>query len=90
MYFSKGRVFLLEETIIDSEGINEEDYVHIDSEATDELAHRPAELYIKRTIRRKFALKDHSAVIIAPLPASAIHKCMADTTGRREYSSCNR
>ena len=70
----------IEETIIDPEGINEEDYVHIGSEVTDKLAHRPAELYIKRTIRRKFALKDHSAVVIAPLPASAIHKCMADTT----------
>lgn len=37
----------IEETIIDPEGINEEDYVHIGSEVTDKLAHRPAELYIK-------------------------------------------
>jgi len=81
----------VEETIIDPEGINFEEYVCIGSEVTDKLAYKPAEFYIRRTTRRKFALKnqpqelnqqqkERSTVVIAPLPQSPIHKCMADTT----------
>jgi len=81
----------VEETILDPEGINEEEYVCIGSDITNKLAISPAEFYIKRTIRRKYALKDQTAaadqdknnqptILIAPLPDSPIHKCMADTS----------
>jgi len=81
----------IEETIIDPEGINFDDYVCIGSEQTNRLAYKPAEFYIKRTTRRKFALKnqlqveeeeqkERSTVVIAPLPDSPLHKSMADTT----------
>lgn len=81
----------VEETVIEPEGINFEDYVCIGTEETNRLAYKPAEFYVKRTIRRKYALKNQSseldeqqkeraAVVIAPLPDSPIHKCMADTT----------
>ncbi len=67
----------VEETIIDPEGINFDEYVCIGSEVTDKLAYKPAEFYIKRTTRRKFALKnqpqelnqqqkERSTVVIAP------------------------
>ncbi len=85
----------IEETIIDPEGINYDDYVCIGSEQTNKLALRPGEFYIKRTTRRKFALKNHlqianeeqqdrQTVVIAPLPDSPIHKCMADVTLLKE------
>lgn len=75
----------IEETIIDPEGINLDDYVCIGSEQTNKLAFRPGEFYIKRTTRRKFALKNHlqtandeqknrQTVVIAPLSDSPIHK----------------
>lgn len=81
----------VEETIIDPEGINDDEYVCIGSEVTNKLAIKPAEFYIKRTIRRKYALKNQvstddqdknkrATVLIAPLPDSPIHKCMADTS----------
>ena len=81
----------IEETVIDPEGINLDDYVCIGSEQTNKLAFKPAEFYIKRTTRRKFALKNHlqlaneeekgrSTVVIAPLPESPLHKSMADTS----------
>ncbi|MFA5240634.1 MAG: IS66 family transposase [Phycisphaerae bacterium] len=80
----------VEETIIDPEGINEEEYVCIGSEETSRLALRPAEFYIKKTIRRKYVLKNQSdekigknelpTVLIAPLPPAPLHKCMADTS----------
>ena len=67
----------IEETVIDPEGINLDDYVCIGSEQTNKLAYKPAEFYVKRTIRRKFALKnqlqianeEHSyrpTIVIAP------------------------
>jgi transposase len=85
----------IEETIIDPEGINLDDYVCIGSEKTNKLAFKPAEFYIKRITRRKFALKNHlqianeeqkdrQTVVIAPLPDSPIHKCMADVTLLKE------
>jgi transposase/prefoldin subunit 5 len=81
----------VEETTIEPEGINFEDYVCIGSEQTNRLAYKPAEFYVKRTIRKKYALKSQSAeldgqqesipaVVIAPLPDNPIHKCMADTS----------
>ncbi len=81
----------IEETIIDPEGINLDDYVCIGSEQTNKLAYKPEEFYVKRTTRRKFALKSglqiaqeeqkqRSTVVIAPLPDSPLHKSMADTS----------
>ena len=81
----------VEETVIEPEGIDFDDYVCIGSQETNKLAYKPAEFYVKRTIRRKYALKSQpanpdergkegSAVVIAPLPDSPVHKCMADTS----------
>jgi transposase len=81
----------IEETTIEPEGINFEEYVCIGTEETNRLAYKPAEFFVKRTIRKKYALKNQlteledeeekrPSVVIAPLPDSPIHKCMADTT----------
>ncbi|HRT84672.1 MAG TPA: IS66 family transposase [Bacteroidales bacterium] len=81
----------VEETIIEPEGIDFEEYVCIGEEQTNRLAYKPAEFFIKRIIRKKYALKNQlteideqqekrPAVVIAPLPDSPIHKCMADTS----------
>ena len=81
----------VEETTIEPEGINFEEYVCIGAEETNRLAYKPAEFFVKRTIRKKYALKNQltelederekrPSVVIAPLPDSPIHKCMADTT----------
>ena len=48
----------VEETTIEPEGINFEDYVCIGSEQTNRLAYKPAEFFVKRTIRKKYALKN--------------------------------
>lgn len=81
----------VEETTIEPEGIDFEDYVCIGSEQTNRLAYKPAEFFVKRTIRKKYALRNQiiepeneqenrPSVVIAPLPDSPIHKCMADTS----------
>ena len=81
----------IEETTIEPEGINFEEYVCIGAEETNRLAYKPAEFFVKRTIRKKYALKNQlteledeeekrPSVVIAPLPDSPIHKCMADTS----------
>jgi flagellar biosynthesis chaperone FliJ len=81
----------VEETTIEPEGINFEEYVCIGAEETNRLAYKPAEFFVKRTIRKKYALKNQlteledeeekrPSVVIAPLPDSPIHKCMADNT----------
>jgi len=81
----------IEETTIEPEGINFEEYVCIGTEETNRLAYKPAEFFVKRTIRKKYALKNQlteledeeekrPSVVIAPLPDSPIHKCMADTS----------
>jgi transposase len=66
--------------IIEPEGIDE-NWVRIGEEATEQLEHKPGELYVRRIVRYKYALKkdlqflqetDHAAslkvVKIAPLP----------------------
>ena len=81
----------VEETIIEPKDIDFEKYVCIGAEETNRLAYKPAEFFVKRTIRKKYALKNQlreldnegekrSSVVIAPLPDSPIHKCMADTS----------
>lgn len=81
----------IEETTIEPEGINFEEYVCIGTEETNRLAYKPAEFFVKRTIRKKYALKNQlteledeeekrPSVVIAPLPDSPIHKCMTDTS----------
>lgn len=81
----------IEETTIEPEGINFEEYVCIGTDETNRLAYKPAEFFVKRTIRKKYALKNQlteledeeekrPSVVIAPLPDSPIHKCMADTS----------
>jgi len=70
-----------EEEIIEPEGIDEK-WVRIGEEVTEQLEHKPGELYVRRIIRHKYALKKdlqlqqelevdgvlNKTVIIAPLP----------------------
>lgn len=70
-----------EEEIIEPEGIDE-NWVRIGEEVTERLEHKPGELYVRRIIRRKYALKkdlqvqqelevdgrENKTVLIAPLP----------------------
>lgn len=70
-----------EEEIIEPEGIDE-NWVHIGEEVTEQLEHKPGELYVRRIIRHKYALKKdlqlqqelgadgslNKTVKIAPLP----------------------
>ena len=70
-----------EEEIIEPEGIDE-NWVRIGEEVTEQLEHKPGELYVRRIIRPKYALKkdlqlvqessdeegQQKAVKIAPLP----------------------
>jgi transposase len=70
-----------EEEIIEPEGIDE-NWVRIGEEVTEQLEHKPGELYVRRIVRHKYALKKdlqlqqelevdgilNKTVIIAPLP----------------------
>ena len=70
-----------EEEIIEPEGVDE-NWVRIGEEVTEQLEHKPGELYVRRIIRHKYALKkdlqlqqetgvddsQNKTVIIAPLP----------------------
>jgi transposase len=70
-----------EEEIIEPEGIDE-NWVRIGEEITEQLEHKPGELYVRRIIRHKYALKKdlqlqqelgldgilNKTVMIAPLP----------------------
>lgn len=70
-----------EEEIIEPEGIDE-NWVRIGEEVTEQLEHKPGELYVRRIIRHKYALKKdlqlqqelevdgilNKSVMIAPLP----------------------
>ena len=49
-----------EEEIIEPEGIDE-NWVQIGEETTEVLEHKPGELFVRRIIRRKYALKNDSA-----------------------------
>lgn len=49
----------------------------IGEEVTEVLEVTPAEFYVKRYVRRKYALKDEEGVVIAPLPRRAIDKGIA-------------
>ena len=81
----------VEEEILTPDKINEtniSDYTELSPKITSKLCYKPAEVYIKRIIRRQFVLKskhqqespDRTPFIISPLPESPIHKCMADTS----------
>lgn len=67
---------------------NEEDYVEMEPEVTETLVLVPRKMYIRRIIRHKFVLRsrlqverpDRRTFLIAPLPPSALHKCMADAS----------
>jgi transposase len=69
-----------EEEIIEPEGIDD-NWVRIGEEVTEQLEHKPGELYVRRIIRHKYALKKdlqlqqelefgilNKTVMIAPLP----------------------
>lgn len=51
--------------------------VKIGEEISEKLEITKAELYVKRTVRPKYALADKSGVVIADLPEAPIYRCMA-------------
>lgn len=51
--------------------------VQIGEEVSEKLEITKAELYVKRTVRPKYALADKSGVIVADLPEAPIYRCMA-------------
>jgi transposase len=51
--------------------------VKIGEEISEKLEITKAELYVKRTVRPKYALADKSGVVVAPLPEAPIYRCMA-------------
>ena len=79
-----------EEVILEPKEKDDDRYVYIDSEESKKLAFIPGELYVKKIIRKKYALKEEiqgteeteflPSVTIAPLPHYAIAKCLADSS----------
>jgi transposase len=51
--------------------------VKIGEEVSEKLEITKAELYVKRTVRPKYALADKSGVVVADLPEAPIYRCMA-------------
>lgn len=51
--------------------------VKIGEEVSEKLEVTKAELYVKRTVRPKYALADKSGVVVAELPEAPIYRCMA-------------
>lgn len=51
--------------------------VKIGEEISEKLEITKAELYVKRTVRPKYALADKSGVVVAALPQAPIYRCMA-------------
>ena len=51
--------------------------VKIGEEVSEKLEITKAELYVKRTVRPKYALADKSGVVVAELPEAPIYRCMA-------------
>lgn len=75
----------VEETVIEPD-CDTTDMVHIGDEITDQLAYTPADLYIERTIRPKYARRSEqpeeeeqqtSPIVIAELPPQPIAKSIA-------------
>ncbi len=78
----------VEEEHLYPERITAGEYVELEPETTDTLVLKPAEVYIHRIVRHKYALKSHlqiahperKAFEIAALPAAPLHKCMASAS----------
>ncbi|MFY7708153.1 MAG: IS66 family transposase [Flavobacteriales bacterium] len=51
--------------------------VKIGEEVSEKLEITKSELYVKRTVRPKYALADKSGVVVADLPEAPIYRCMA-------------
>ena len=64
---------------------NREDYTELDPEVTDTLVLVPSQIYVRRIVRHKLALKsnlqikdpERNAFELAPLPVMPLPKCMA-------------
>ena len=79
-----------EEVILEPKEKDDDRYTYIDFEESKKLAFIPGELYVKKIIRKKYALKKEiqgteetetlPSVTIAPLPNYAISKCLADSS----------
>lgn len=76
------------EVVIEPEGIDRDRYVRIGEQHTRTLEFEPGKLYVKDSIRPKYALRDkmelpgqgEKTVIIAPLPLVPLYKCMFGST----------
>jgi transposase len=51
--------------------------VKIGEEVSEKIEITKAELYVKRTVRPKYALADKTGVVVADLPEAPIYRCMA-------------
>lgn len=51
--------------------------VQIGELVTEQLEYQPGKLFVKQTIRPKYALADKSGVLVAPMPLISTYKCMA-------------
>ena len=78
----------VEYTFLDPIEKDDERYTHIGEDISDKIAFKPAEIYIKRTVRNKYALKKEVAespegeilkqIVMAPLPENSLNKSLAD------------
>lgn len=65
-----------EEVVIEPSDIPE-GAVKIGEEVSEKLEATKSELYVKRTIRPKYAKADRSGIVIANLPEAPVYRCMA-------------
>ncbi len=79
---------VLETEVIEPDGVDLSLYRRIGDEVPRVFKHRPGMLYVKETIRPKYALKDNMRLLsegqkgveIAPVPLMPVDKCVADTS----------
>lgn len=69
-----------EEVILHPTGIDIVQCSKLGEDVTELLAYSPSELYVKRTIRPRYAVNTTGMVAQAPAPVRAIEKCSADNS----------
>lgn len=69
-----------QEVVVEPQGIDIANCSRLGEDVTELLAYTPSELYVKRIVRPRYAVKTSGVVAQAPAPARAIEKCSADTS----------
>lgn len=69
-----------QEVLLEPQGIDITNSRRLGEDVTELLAYTPSELYVKRIVRPRYAVKTTGVVAQAPAPARAIEKCSADTS----------